>query len=243
MKSLPQLTHCITLSRRSHAWRLKRVSCWTGWLARPYPQTRAVEANTKGLTRPQPYKLSEVDWKSGMSQCEAQSGCPNGSAFISWDMTLAHEYTVWRGDYSSPPMIWNAMTNHRTEDWIDIGYKRLHDAIIDWIWHLSLSWLEFLENCQVLLFWFLSFFCFECICLWLLIEVSARMSEHPAISKWTIWKSFAHWLNWSTGLVCETVHLVVTVSTARLWLVIRMSARRLYQICNHQTDQTSYTST
>ena len=153
MKSLPQLTHCITLSRRSHAWRLKRVSCWTGWLARSYPQTRVVEANTKGLTRPQPYKLSEVDWKSGMSQCEAQSGCPNGSAFISWDMTLAHEYTVWRGDYNSPPMIWNVMTNHRTEDWIDIGYKRLHDAIIDWIWHLSLSWLEFLENCQVLLFW------------------------------------------------------------------------------------------
>ena len=57
LKSLPQLTHCITLSRRSHAWRLKRVSCWTGWLARSYPQTRAVEANTKGLTRPQPYKL------------------------------------------------------------------------------------------------------------------------------------------------------------------------------------------
>ena len=242
MKSLPQLTHCITLSRRSHAWRLKRVSCWTGWLARSYPQTRVVEANTKGLTRPQPYKLSGVDWKSGMSQCEAQSGCPNGSAFISWDMTLAHEYTVWRGDYSSPPMIWNVMTNHRTEDWIDIGYKRLHDTIIDWIWHLSLSWLEFLENCQVLLFDF-----------W-----ASSVSSAFASDCWL--RSLPGCLNTQRspneqyGSLLHTDLIGPRALSAKLFSLLLLSAlldcgllweyrTRLYQICNHQTDQTSYTST
>ena len=84
---------------------------------------------------------------------------------------------------------------------------------------LFLDW----NSSKVVKFWFLSFLFFECTCLRLLIELSARMSEHTAISKWTIWKSIAYWLNWSRRFVCETVLFVVTVITARLWLVVRIS--------------------
>ena len=106
----------------------------------------------------------------------------------------------------------------KTESKLAINVSMIQ-SLIESDTFLSLDW----NSSKVVKFWFLSFLFFECTCLRLLIELSARMSEHTAISKWTIWKSIAYWLNWSRRLVCETVLFVVTVSTARLWLVVRIS--------------------
>ena len=158
---------------------------------------------------------------------------------ISLYMTLAHGSTVWGEDYSSPPMIWNIMTNHRTENWIEIGYKRLHDTITGWIWHLSLSWLEFLESCQVLI-----------------SELSLFRVHLPPTVDWAlcqdVWTHSDLQMN-NLEVYCILTELIQEVCLRNcslccycqhcLIVACCENIDRLYQICSHQTDRTSYIST